>query len=135
VTLWYRAPEILLGQKVYSTPVDIWSVGCIFAEMAQKRPLFIGDSEIDQLFKIFRILGTPNESLWPGVTALPDFKPTFPKWTPTSLSKYVTNLDPLGLDLLSKMVTYEPSARISAKDALSHPYFDDLDKSKFAPPE
>jgi serine/threonine protein kinase len=53
VTLWYRAPEILLGQKQYSTPVDIWSIGCIFAEMAQRKALFAGDSEIDQIFKIF----------------------------------------------------------------------------------
>src|SRR6218665_505401 len=56
VTLWYRAPEVLLGSPRYSTPVDIWSIGCIFAEMASKRPLFHGDSEIDQLFRIFRYL-------------------------------------------------------------------------------
>lgn len=54
VTLWYRAPEILLGSRHYSTPVDVWSVGCIFAEMVNQRPLFPGDSEIDELFKIFR---------------------------------------------------------------------------------
>ena len=54
VTLWYRAPEILLGLKQYSTPVDMWSCGCIFAEMATKKPLYPGDSEIDELFKIFR---------------------------------------------------------------------------------
>ncbi|CAI0440392.1 unnamed protein product, partial [Linum tenue] len=80
VTLWYRAPEILLGSRHYSTPVDVWSVGCIFAEMVNQRPLFPGDSEIDELFKIFRITGTPNEETWPGVTSLPDFKSTFPKW-------------------------------------------------------
>jgi serine/threonine protein kinase len=55
VTLWYRAPEILLGAKEYSTPIDIWSIGCIFAEMAQRKALFIGDSEIDQIFKIFTV--------------------------------------------------------------------------------
>ena len=54
VTLWYRAPELLLGSQYYSTPVDLWSVGCIFSEMITKRPLFPGDSEIDQLFRIFR---------------------------------------------------------------------------------
>lgn len=54
VTLWYRAPEILLGARQYSTPVDVWSVGCIFAEMVNQRPLFPGDSEIDELFRIFR---------------------------------------------------------------------------------
>ncbi|KAF8407528.1 hypothetical protein HHK36_006662 [Tetracentron sinense] len=82
VTLWYRAPEILLGSRHYSTPVDVWSVGCIFAEMVNQRPLFPGDSEIDELFKIFRFLGTPNEEIWPGVTSLPDFKSAFPRWPP-----------------------------------------------------
>mmetsp|Transcript_54508 Transcript_54508/g.62474 ORF Transcript_54508/g.62474 Transcript_54508/m.62474 type:complete len:311 (+) Transcript_54508:204-1136(+) len=131
VTLWYRAPEILLGTRQYSTPVDIWSIGCIFAEMAQKRPLFTGDSEIDQIFKIFRVLGTPDESVWPGVSSLKDFKPTFPKWKGVPLEKHVTHLDPLGLDLLSQMIVYEPGKRISARAALNHPYFDDLDKSQF----
>lgn len=56
VTLWYRSPELLLGSQYYSTPVDIWSIGCIFAEMITKRPLFPGDSEIDQLFRIFRLV-------------------------------------------------------------------------------
>ena len=70
LTLWYRAPEILLGQKEYSTPVDIWSIGLIFYEMAHRKPLFTGDCEIDQIFKIFQIFGTPNENTWPGVTKL-----------------------------------------------------------------
>ena len=82
VTLWYRAPEILLGLKQYSTPVDMWSIGCIFAEMIMKRPLYPGDSEIDELFKIFRTLGTPDEETWPGVSKLPDYKPTFPNCPP-----------------------------------------------------
>lgn len=83
VTLWYRAPEIILGVKNYACPVDMWSVGCIFAEMVTGRPLFPGDSEIDQLFRIFRYMGTPNESIWPGVSELPDFKVT---------RKYILNL-------------------------------------------
>ena len=62
VTLWYRAPEVLLGGSHYSTPVDIWSVGCIFAEMARKQPLFPGDSELQQLLHIFKLLGTPRFS-------------------------------------------------------------------------
>jgi serine/threonine protein kinase len=74
VTLWYRAPEILLGCKHYATPVDIWSAGCIFAEMVNGCPLLPGSSEIDQLFRVFRYLGTPNEDIWPGVSNLPDFK-------------------------------------------------------------
>lgn len=72
--MWYRAPEILLGARQYACPVDIWSIGCIFAEMVTRRPLFPGDSEIDELFRIFRVCGTPNEELWPGVSQLPDYK-------------------------------------------------------------
>lgn len=101
VTLWYRAPEVLLGAKHYSTPVDAWSIGCIFAEMVNKQPLFPGDSEIDELFRIFRVLGTPDENLWPGVSKLPDYKTSFPKWRPQPLHKVVPQLDPLGIDLLS----------------------------------
>lgn len=80
ITLWYRAPEVLLGTEKYSTTVDLWSVGCIFYEIAHKKCLFCGDSEIDQLFKIFRTLGTPREDNWPGVGKLKDFKGSFPKW-------------------------------------------------------
>ena len=68
------APEVLLGSPKYSCPIDIWSIGTIYAEMVNRRPLFQGDSEIDQLFRIFRVLRTPTEDLWPGVTQLPDFK-------------------------------------------------------------
>ncbi|KAI3409583.1 Protein kinase domain-containing protein [Psidium guajava] len=126
VTLWYRAPEILLGSRHYSTPVDVWSVGCIFAEMVNRRPLFPGDSEIDELFKIFRIMGTPNEDSWPGVTSLPDFKSTFPKWAPQDLKTVMQNLDPAGVDILSKMLCMDPRRRITAKVALEHEYFKDV---------
>jgi cyclin-dependent kinase 2 len=87
ITLWYRAPEILLGCKQYSTPVDIWSIGCIFSEMAMLKPLFPGDSEIDQLFKIFQVLGTPNEETWRGVRELPEYKDVFPQWRPRNLKE------------------------------------------------
>lgn len=129
VTLWYRAPEILLGCQRYSTPVDIWSIGCIFAEMVTKRPLFHGDSEIDQLFRIFRTLTTPTEETWPGVTSMPDYKPTFPNWKTNQLASSVKQLDLSGLDLLQQMLIYDPAMRLSAKKALEHPYFKDLDKS------
>nr|CAB3229339.1 cyclin-dependent kinase 1-like [Phallusia mammillata] len=128
VTLWYRAPEVLLGSSRYSTPVDVWSIGTIFAEMATKRPLFHGDSEIDQLFRIFRVLGTPTDDVWPGVCQLKDYKQTFPKWKSGNLTDSVKNLNDDGLDLLAKCLIYNPAKRISAKIALSHPYFDGLDK-------
>ncbi|KAL1775528.1 cyclin-dependent kinase 2 isoform X2 [Sigmodon hispidus] len=128
VTLWYRAPEILLGCKYYSTAVDIWSLGCIFAEMVTRRALFPGDSEIDQLFRIFRTLGTPDEVVWPGVTSMPDYKPSFPKWVRQDFSKVVPPLDEDGRSLLSQMLHYDPNKRISAKAALAHPFFQDVTK-------
>ncbi|XP_036051276.1 cyclin-dependent kinase 3 isoform X2 [Onychomys torridus] len=123
VTLWYRAPEILLGSKFYSTAVDVWSIGCIFAEMVTGKPLFPGDSEIDQLFRIFRTLGTPSEATWPGVSQLSDYKSSFPKWTRKELEEIMPRLGPEGKDLLLQLLQYDPSQRISAKTALAHPYF------------
>jgi cyclin-dependent kinase 1 len=129
VTLWYRPPEILLGSQTYAPPMDVWAVGTIFTEMVTKRPLFPGDSEIDQLFKIFRQLGTPTEEVWPGVSSLQDWNPAFPKWYKTPFTKVVgENFDDNGLDLLERFLAYAPNQRISAKHALNHPYFDDLDK-------
>ncbi|XP_018568189.1 cyclin-dependent kinase 1 [Anoplophora glabripennis] len=127
VTLWYRAPEVLLGSARYSCPIDIWSLGCIFAEMATKRPLFQGDSEIDQLFRIFRVLKTPNEEIWPGVSSLPDYKATFPNWTNYNLAGQIKHLNEDGVDLLKHMLIYNPAKRISAKRIASHPYFNDVD--------
>jgi len=115
VTLWYRAPELLLGNTSYSTPIDIWSIGCIFAELASKRPLFPGDSEIQQLHKIFSVLGTP-----PGI----QFE-TYPR---RNLAHVVPELDELGINLLEQMLDYNNQTRISAKDALQHPYFDAFKK-------
>ncbi|KAK7018457.1 Pkinase-domain-containing protein [Favolaschia claudopus] len=124
VTLWYRAPEVLLGSRHYSTALDMWSVGCIFAEMAMRgTPLFPGDSEIDQIFRIFRIMGTPNELTWPGIQTLPDYKPTFPQWTAQDLAKVVPALDEHGLDMLQATLMYDATKRISAKRVLLHPYF------------
>ncbi|KAF7357037.1 Protein kinase domain-containing protein [Mycena venus] len=126
VTLWYRAPEVLLGSRHYATGIDMWSVGCIFAEMAMTgQPLFPGDSEIDQIFKIFRILGTPNEESWPGVQGLSDYKTTFPQWSSQELARVVPTLDKHGIDLLQATLTYNPAKRISAKRALTHAYFSD----------
>ena len=68
VTLWYRPPEILLGSKTYALPMDLWAVGAIMAEMVTKRPLFPGDCEIDEIYKIFQIMGTATEETWPGCT-------------------------------------------------------------------
>ncbi|KAK3830129.1 MAG: LOW QUALITY PROTEIN: kinase-like domain-containing protein [Linnemannia elongata] len=126
VTLWYRAPDVLMGSKQYSTSIDIWSAGCIFAEMASGRPLFPGSSVKDQLLKIFKILGTPTEESWPGVSKLPDYRPDFPTYSPIPLENLVPKLDAAGIDLLSRLVTYNPDRRILADAALAHPYFDEI---------
>ena len=126
VTLWYRAPEILLGMEVYSTPVDVWSIGTIVAEMLLKTALFPGDSEIDELMKIFQALGTPNNDIFPGVTDLPYYNPAFPRWAPRNFPDLFPGCDPLAIDLLHKMLVHDPAGRISAKAALNHPYFEGL---------
>ena len=96
-------------------------------EMVTKKALFQGDRELDQLFRIFRVLGTPNEETWPGVTNLRDYKSTFPNWqNQLSLVFEKTILDPLGVDLLKRMLVYNPQARITARAALEHPYFKDI---------
>eukprot|EP01119_Soliformovum_irregulare_P015331 TRINITY_DN4305_c0_g1_i2.p1 TRINITY_DN4305_c0_g1~~TRINITY_DN4305_c0_g1_i2.p1 ORF type:complete len:332 (-),score=85.85 TRINITY_DN4305_c0_g1_i2:229-1224(-) len=134
ITLWYRAPEILLGGQTYATPVDMWSIGCIFAEMAGtgKKAIFPGDSEIDEIYKIFGVLGTPNEETWPGVTKFPHYNSErFPQWKAQDLGRLFPTLEPAGVDLMKQMLIYEPSKRISAKRALKHPYFAELNKNYF----
>lgn len=126
LTLWYRAPELILGADYYSTGIDMWSIGCIFGELLLKKPLFIGDSEINQLFKIFEILGSPNEDSLPGYKSFPLFKNEFPFWEKVEglESKLKgTYASEEALDLLKKMLLYNPSKRISCKDALKHPFF------------
>ncbi|XP_035427530.1 cyclin-dependent kinase 2 isoform X5 [Cygnus atratus] len=99
-----------------------------YTHEVMRRALFPGDSEIDQLFRIFRTLGTPDEAAWPGVTALPDYKPTFPRWARQDLGKLVPPLDEDGHKLLAQMLHYDPNKRISAKAALRHPFFHDVTK-------
>jgi serine/threonine protein kinase len=204
VTLWYRAPELLLGVSSYSTGIDMWSVGCIFAEMLTREPLFRAESEIGLLHKvgvskrlvgtlqsrhhmqaapgadetllewfagcivrgqsagfgleqplqgaavllctgaarfaavmvhafvcclqIFEALGTPNDNMWSGVERLAHYRDNYPQWQPKDWAVLVPRLagDQLGINLLSSMLTYDPEARISAAQALKHPWFEDL---------
>lgn len=126
VTLWYRAPELLLGSKLYSVPIDVWSAGCVFGELLSQKPLFPGKSEIDQINKIFKELGTPNEKIWPGYSDLPakqsvsfvnhPYNKIGNRFPPSMLSKQ-------GLALLNKLLCYDPSKRITAADSVDHPWF------------
>ncbi|XP_063320000.1 cyclin-dependent kinase 11B isoform X1 [Pelmatolapia mariae] len=125
VTLWYRSPELLLGAKEYSTAVDMWSVGCIFGELLTQKPLFPGKSEIDQINKIFKDLGSPSEKIWPGYSELPAVKKmTFTEYPYNNLRKrFGALLSDQGFDLMNKFLTYCPSKRISSDEALKHEYF------------
>ncbi|KGN51693.1 cyclin-dependent kinase G-2 isoform X1 [Cucumis sativus] len=140
VTLWYRAPELLLGTRKYSTAIDMWSLGCIMAELLSKQPLFNGKTEVDQLDKIFRTLGTPNETIWPGFSKLPGVRVNFVKHQYNLLRKKFPAtsftgspvLSDSGFDLLNKLLTYDPEKRITAEAALNHEWFSEvpLPKSK-----
>ncbi|CAB4394470.1 unnamed protein product [Rhizophagus irregularis] len=130
VTLWYRAPDVLMGSRQYSTSIDVWSAGCIFAEMASGRPLFPGSSIKDQLLRIFKVLGTPTEETWPRVSQLPEYKSDFAIYNRIPLESLLPKLDSSGIDLLSQLIEYQPEKRLSAEDALQHPYFEEIRKKE-----
>ncbi|KAJ7704362.1 kinase-like domain-containing protein [Mycena rosella] len=125
VTLWYRAPDVLLGSRTYSTSIDLWSCGCIFAEMISGMPLFRGKDNNDQLLHIMKILGTPSHQQFAKMLkdspeiVLKDFPP-MPK---ANLAQVLPKASPAALDLLERLLKFDPSERISAAEALSHPYF------------
>ncbi|XP_049920125.1 cyclin-dependent kinase 16-like isoform X8 [Epinephelus moara] len=124
VTLWYRPPDVLLGSTEYSTPIDMWGVGCIFYEMITGRPLFPGSTVEDELHLIFRILGTPTEETWPGITTSEEFKTyNFPRYHAEPLVNHAPRIDNDGHDLLSVLLQFEAKKRVSAEDALRHSYF------------
>ncbi|XP_025206383.1 cyclin-dependent-like kinase 5 [Melanaphis sacchari] len=127
VTLWYRPPDVLFGAKLYTTSIDMWSAGCIFAELANAgRPLFPGSDVDDQLKRIFKLLGTPTDETWPNMTSLPDFKP-MPMYQPNmTLVQVVPKSTTKMRDLLQRLLVCNPSHRISAEQAMSHIYFTDI---------
>lgn len=132
VTRWYRAPELLFGSRFYSEGIDMWAVGCIFAELMLRTPFLAGDNELHQLETTFKALGTPTEAIWPGMKKLPlyvDFE-NFPR---TSLRALFTAASNEALDLLEKMLIFDPTKRISAENALKHKYFSESPRP--TPPE
>lgn len=126
ITLWYRAPELLLGAQSYGAEVDMWSAGCIIAEMATNQPTFPGDSEIGTVFVIFKKAGTPSEDSWPGVSSLMHWKTTFPRWPPTDFAGIYdarAEIGPDGLDLIKSLLCLSPSGRHNARQAKSSSFF------------
>ncbi|XP_034691934.1 cyclin-dependent kinase C-1-like [Vitis riparia] len=124
ITLWYRPPELLLGATKYGPAVDMWSVGCIFAELLYGKPILNGNNEPEQLKKIFELCGSPDENNWPGVSKIPwynNFKPAKP--LERRVREVFRTFDRHALDLVDRMLTLDPSKRISAKDALDAEYF------------
>jgi cyclin-dependent kinase 7 len=122
VTRAYRAPELFFGEERYGFEVDMWSVGCIFAEMLLRRPLADGASDIDQLSKIFAALGSPSENGWDEASELPFFL-RFKDTHPTPLAEQFSMLSTAGVDLLSQMLQLNPNKRISVSKALEHEFF------------
>lgn len=135
VTLWYRAPEILLSSRLYTTAVDMWAVGCIFAELFLMKPLIAGKGELAQISEIAHMLGAPSEQRWKGFTQLPGWQRVSFRKAPiqsqlTSTMKKAAQVTDNAIDLISKMLEYDPQRRISAAEALVHPYFSELPPPK-----
>ncbi|XP_054012358.1 cyclin-dependent kinase 14 isoform X1 [Hylaeus anthracinus] len=139
VTLWYRPPDVLLGSTEYSTSLDMWGVGCIFMEMLTGEPTFPGvRCTYDQLDKIFKVLGTPTEETWPGVTHLPGYKPhRLGFYPPRKLGLSFPRLYDIadGDSMASSLLQLNPDQRIGAEEALRHPYFASLPRKLYELPD
>ncbi|KAI9833672.1 MAG: hypothetical protein M1826_006763 [Phylliscum demangeonii] len=127
VTLWYRAPELLLGAETYGRAVDMWSIGCIFGELLTKEPLLQGKNEVDQLSRIFELCGVPTEENWPGFKRLPNAKSLRLPRNQQNIGAVIRARFPLltttGAELLTSLLSLNPSLRPTAPDVLAHAYF------------
>ncbi|KAL3276139.1 hypothetical protein HHI36_020858 [Cryptolaemus montrouzieri] len=122
VTRWYRAPELLFGAKQYGTCIDMWAVGCILGELLLRVPLFPGESDLDQLTKIFGVFGNPTEEIWPGLKTLVDYI-EFKPFTPIPLKNIFTAAGDDLLDLLEALLVLNPNKRKTCTQCLQMPFF------------
>ncbi|KAG6868251.1 negative regulator of the PHO system [Termitomyces sp. T159_Od127] len=125
VTLWYRAPDVLLGSRTYNTSIDLWSCGCIFAEMISGTPLFRGRDNQDQLLHIMRIIGTPTDAQFAKmVKDSPEIQiKQYQRYPKMNLQQVLPKASREAIDLLDKLLKFDPTERITAAEALAHPYF------------
>lgn len=126
ITIWYRSPELLLGETQYGPPVDIWSAACVMMEIFTRHAIFPGDGgEISQLDKIYAVLGTPNKTEWPNLIEMPWFELLRQGYRKPNVfeQKYKDRLPPAAFDLLAAMLRYDPAKRPTAAEVLEHPYF------------
>ncbi|XP_040921773.1 serine/threonine-protein kinase MAK isoform X2 [Toxotes jaculatrix] len=123
-TRWYRAPEVLLRSSTYSSPIDLWAVGCIMAELYTLRPLFPGNSEVDEIFKICQVLGTVKKADWPeGYQLASAMNFRFPQCVPTHLKTLIPNASNEAISLMKDLLQWDPKKRPTAVQALRYPYF------------
>ncbi|CAM9123429.1 unnamed protein product [Choristocarpus tenellus] len=126
ITLWYRPPEVLLRTTKYGPAVDMWSVGCILAELLHGSPILPGSTETQQLDLIFSLCGSPTDQSWPDRVQLPDWKAMGKTLEGTRKERTIRSkfkFDPYGVDLVDKLLTLDPTKRLSAAKALDHQYF------------
>nr|CAB3229390.1 cyclin-dependent kinase 12 [Phallusia mammillata] len=136
ITLWYRPPELLLGEETYTPAIDIWSCGCILAELFTKKPLFQADRELAQLESISRICGSPCPAVWPDVIRLPHFHTMKPKRQyRRKLREEFAFLPTLAIDLLDQMLTLDPSKRFTAEEAINCPWLKNVDTTNMSMPD